>query len=130
MIGPRAAIFAAATSLGISAAVAQIDALPEGPAKTLVLNSCVDCHEADKIIAARHTPDEWAAVVSRMVDHGAALSLGEQATVVNYLSANFGAAAGPSPAPPPTPSTPPPAPVQPSAKPPAESPLSLAPSAK
>jgi pyruvate/2-oxoglutarate dehydrogenase complex dihydrolipoamide acyltransferase (E2) component len=134
MIGPRAAIFAAATTLGISAAVAQIVELPDGPGKTLVLDSCVDCHETSKITAARHTPDEWAAVVSRMVDHGAALSLEEQGKVVKYLSANLGTAAGSSAAPPPAASPPaapaPAAPAQPSATRPAEPAAPSAPPAK
>jgi hypothetical protein len=125
-IGLRGAILATAT-VGITAAVAQIVELPEGPGKTVVLGSCVDCHDAGKITAVRHSSDEWAAVVTRMVDHGAALSLEEQTTVVKYLSANFGAAAGSSaapaptgspsqagPAPAPTSSPSPPGPAQPS----------------
>ena len=139
MIGPRTAVFAAATGLGISAAAAQLVELPEGPGKTVVQDSCVDCHEAGKIIAARHTPDEWAAVVSRMVEHGAALSLDEQATVVKYLSANLGAAAGPSaapassppsPRPAPAPASPQAAPTKPSAAPATEPVLPSPPPAK
>jgi hypothetical protein len=128
-IGPRGAMFAAATALGISAAVAQVVELPEGPGKAVVLRSCVDCHDAGKIAAARHSPNEWETVVSRMIDNGAALSLEEQATAVKYLSANLGPAAGSSPAATPTqgPSaTPtPPAPATPTASPSQSTPAPL-----
>jgi len=89
--GARAVILAAAV-VGISAAVAQIVELPEAPEKELVLGACIDCHGADTIMKTARTPDEWTAVVERMVGYGAALSSEQQAAVLTYLSTHIGAA--------------------------------------
>lgn len=107
--GARAIILAAAV-VGISAAVAQIVELPEAPGKELVLGACIDCHGADTIVKAQRTPDEWTAVVERMIGYGAALSSEQQAAVLGYLNTHVGGAAGPAAAPVSAPSADPAAP--------------------
>jgi cytochrome c5 len=72
-----------ANALQVSAA-----ALPEGPGRDLFSTTCSRCHElADP---RQHSPDDWVAVVRRMMDHmqemlGESLSQEQLGTISNYL---------------------------------------------
>lgn len=80
---------AAAFALTACALPAQDIVLPEGKAKTLVQNSCSDCHGLDQVVTNPQTRDEWRATVNKMVRRGAALSPAEIDLVVDYLSVYF-----------------------------------------
>jgi len=68
--------------------------LPNGPGKELVENNCVVCHGLDKIAATKRTPEGWTHIVSYMKYLGAPLSDKDEATILSYLEAKFGEAAG------------------------------------
>ncbi len=64
--------------------------LPEGQGKRIVVTACTSCHDLAAITEKKCTRDEWTTLVKRMVTRGASLSNDETATVVNYLTRNFG----------------------------------------
>ncbi len=70
-------------------ALAQDGALPEGPGKALVVESCTKCHAEGVITAQTRTSEEWANIVSQMVGFGAAIDEHQQAEILTYLKANL-----------------------------------------
>jgi competence ComEA-like helix-hairpin-helix protein len=64
--------------------------LPDGPGKDLVGRVCFDCHGAGNIRKVRLDRDAWADQVAEMVDRGAKANETEMATLVDYLTRNFG----------------------------------------
>jgi hypothetical protein len=54
--------------------------------KALTEERCVECHDLQRVEAAKKTPEEWKANVERMVDKGAKLNEAEQQAVIEYLS--------------------------------------------
>jgi cytochrome c5 len=77
-------------TLLFTAAIAPAQSLPEGDGKKLVEDVCGSCHGVELVTDKKMNKDDWTAVVSSMVDKGAALSKEDAAKVVNYLAANFG----------------------------------------
>lgn len=73
-----------------------VAALPEGPAKALILRSCTECHGLDRITDNRKTEAGWQASVKDMIRLGAKLTLEEMAVMVAYLVAHFGPAGSPA----------------------------------
>jgi competence protein ComEA len=63
--------------------------LPDGKAKTLIENTCTECHGLDTVVSSPMTSDKWRATVQTMVRKGATLSPEEIDTVVDYLSVYF-----------------------------------------
>ena len=103
-------LLAAASALALAAAAhAQApDPLPDDPAKTVIMNACTTCHDTGLITVKPRTPDEWEALVGKMIDRGAVLTPDEKTQVVAYLAKNLGAKpadAAPAPAPAPAPGT-------------------------
>lgn len=68
---------------------AQDIVLPPGAAKTLVENTCTECHGLDQVVNSTMSADAWRNTVKSMVKKGATLSPKEIETVVDYLSAYF-----------------------------------------
>lgn len=66
--------------------------MPEGNAKSIVLEKCQECHSLGRIVLSHRTKDEWKELVRNMIDHGAPLTSEELSMVVDYLAANFGPA--------------------------------------
>ena len=64
--------------------------LPEGEGKETFVMKCSQCHGLEMATANRRTRGQWTGLVNDMVEMGALLSKEEQATVVIYLSKNFG----------------------------------------
>lgn len=60
----------------------------------LYKTKCGSCHGLDLTAESGHAPDEWAAVVERMVAKGTPLTASESETIVDYLKATGGAAPG------------------------------------
>jgi hypothetical protein len=96
----------AAALLAAPAATAQ-DALPDGPGKATLMDTCTQCHDAGLISAQHRSPDEWNDILARMTGFGAVLDDAKKAEILAYLNANLGkgdaapaapAAAAPAPA--------------------------------
>jgi competence protein ComEA len=82
--------------------VAEEPTLPDAPGKAQVMESCMQCHGADVILARPRSPDEWSQTVSQMIGYGATLTDDQYQTIVTYLSGNLtpsGDAAAPVSAP-------------------------------
>ena len=63
--------------------------LPDGKAKTLIENTCTECHGLEQVVNNPMTAEKWRSTVNRMVKKGATLSSEEIDTVVEYLSVYF-----------------------------------------
>ncbi len=91
---PRAVIpnevAAVSRDIPSSSALNSADALPEGPGKNIVLNSCTSCHVLSKTTEARKDEAGWRGNVRDMVRLGAKLQPGEEVAVVAYLTKHFG----------------------------------------
>lgn len=95
MASPPRAILALSTAILVACvpkAFAQSpdDALPEGPAKAIVLRACTGCHQPTVIVSKPHSADEWDDIVGKMIGRGAQLTDAEQDEVITYLAQNFG----------------------------------------
>jgi cytochrome c5 len=64
--------------------------LPEGGAKKTIEAACVSCHTLEVLNGKQWTKLRWEAVVANMVERGASLKKSDSATVVDYLTKNFG----------------------------------------
>ena len=69
-------------------------ALPAGPGRDLVAQSCSSCHALGLAIGKRLSPDEWGSTVQAMIAQGAQLDADQALTVRNYLVANFSVSPG------------------------------------
>jgi hypothetical protein len=54
--------------------------------KALVQERCTQCHDLQRVEAAKKTGDEWKANVERMVSLGAKLDEAEQEAAIDYLT--------------------------------------------
>ena len=73
-----------------SAEAAEIAALPEGSAKTLVTDRCLLCHGAALIVQQRKDAAAWGRTVTQMRTWGTQIQDEEQAALVAYLARHFG----------------------------------------
>jgi competence protein ComEA len=64
--------------------------LPGGPAKALIVRTCLECHDSASFRKKRLTADDWSETVGQMVDQGAQATDAEQTAIVEYLVDNFG----------------------------------------
>ena len=64
--------------------------LPDGPGKSIVLNTCTLCHDLKRIKLGRRSPEEWEETLVSMLNEGAPLSDVDFPVVHEYLSAHFG----------------------------------------
>jgi len=86
------ALATAGTMVGVLAATAVIAGgmtLPDAPGRAQVIESCMQCHGVDVILARPRSPEEWSQTVSQMIGYGAILTDDQYQTVVTYLSANL-----------------------------------------
>jgi cytochrome c5 len=72
------------------AEAAEIAALPEGSAKTLVTERCLLCHGAALIIQQRKDAAAWGRTVTQMRTWGTQIQDDDQAAIVAYLARHFG----------------------------------------
>ncbi len=70
---------------------AEIAALPDGAAKTLVTERCLLCHSAGLITQQRKDAAAWERTVTQMRAWGSPIQEDEQKPLVLYLSEHFGA---------------------------------------
>ncbi|HEY3056366.1 MAG TPA: hypothetical protein VGK31_10605 [Thermoanaerobaculia bacterium] len=73
------------------------ESLPPGAGRSLVLESCVQCHDLRAVVSQRKSEAAWRRSVDEMIWRGAALKLGEAEVITRYLATSFGTAR-PSPA--------------------------------
>jgi hypothetical protein len=66
------------------------DYLPEGEARNLMLQGCVQCHELRNTVSQRKTLSGWRRTVNEMIWRGAPLGADETETIVRYLAVSFG----------------------------------------
>ena len=64
--------------------------LPNAPGREQVKKICGNCHEIATVISSRHTGIGWQQITDDMVSRGAEGTDEEIATVVAYLTAQFG----------------------------------------
>jgi competence ComEA-like helix-hairpin-helix protein len=77
-------------SLAVCFAAAKDDiVLPDGKAKTLIENTCTECHGLDTVVGTPMPAEKWRETVKSMVKRGATLSATEIDTVVDYLTVYF-----------------------------------------
>jgi cytochrome c5 len=72
------------------AEAAEIAALPEGSAKTLVTERCLLCHGAALIVQQRKDAAAWGRTVTQMRTWGTQIQDDDQAAIVAYLARHFG----------------------------------------
>ena len=65
--------------------------LPDGKAKTLIQNTCSECHGLDMVVSSTMSPEEWATTLDQMIKRGATLSKPEREIVLEYLTVYFSA---------------------------------------
>jgi len=66
------------------------DYLPEGEARNLILQGCVQCHELRNTVSQRKTASGWRRTVNEMIWRGAPLDADETETIIKYLAVSFG----------------------------------------
>lgn len=84
-------IFGALCALfGTGTAFCQKVNLPDSKGKTELIHNCTACHSTDLIVRVRKTPEDWRKTVNDMADRGVDASDEDLATIIHYLSTNFG----------------------------------------
>ena len=63
--------------------------LPEGPGKTILLNTCTVCHDLGRVRIQGRTPEDWNDTLSTMLNEGAMLSEQDYPVLLGYLAKNF-----------------------------------------
>ena len=66
------------------------DYLPEGEARNLIFQGCVQCHDLRNTVSQRKTPLGWRRTVNEMIWRGAPLMTDEAETITKYLAESFG----------------------------------------
>lgn len=92
----RAAAPEAGTAPAI--AIAEPDAaaigveLPPGPARAILLDDCLGCHNLGglTLFAGFYTREDWHALLVTMQSHGASIGTAEIEAVADYLALHFG----------------------------------------
>ena len=64
--------------------------LPDGKARDLIFQACVQCHDLRNTVAQRKTAVAWRRTVDEMIWRGAPLMSDEAEIIVKYLAAAFG----------------------------------------
>ena len=69
--------------------VKQHGPLPDGPGKTILLNTCTRCHDLKRVKEHGATRRQWAETLLAMLNEGAPLSDEELPVILEYLTATF-----------------------------------------
>jgi mono/diheme cytochrome c family protein len=62
----------------------------QNKAKELFELACGGCHAVDLATSLRNSKEQWSEIVQSMIDKGAYIKKDEVATIVDYLTANYG----------------------------------------
>jgi cytochrome c5 len=63
--------------------------LPDGPGKTILLNTCTVCHDLGRVRIQGRTREDWDDTLSTMLNEGAMLSEQDYPVLLAYLARNF-----------------------------------------
>jgi len=63
--------------------------LPDGPGKEILLNTCTQCHDLQRIKRQGRTPEGWLEILDAMLNEGAPLSEQELPLILRYLARTF-----------------------------------------
>src|SRR5688572_32732044 len=63
--------------------------LPDGPGKSILLNTCTMCHDLGRIKTGRRSAEEWEETLISMLNEGAPVSDAEFPVIHDYLSKHF-----------------------------------------
>jgi competence ComEA-like helix-hairpin-helix protein len=85
----RVVLVSSSFAVAAASLMAQDIVLPAGKAKTLIENTCTECHGLDQVVSSPMSSGAWRSTVKSMVKKGATLSPEEIDTVVDYLSVYF-----------------------------------------
>lgn len=64
--------------------------LPDGPGKDVLLNTCTQCHDLQRVRRQRTTAEGWGETLVAMLGEGAPLSDEDFPVLLRYLARNFG----------------------------------------
>jgi hypothetical protein len=64
--------------------------MPDGDGKDVTVQLCGTCHNLQKTVVSRKTPQEWERTVYDMIARGAQIFPDEADQIIKYLSKNFG----------------------------------------
>src|SRR5215469_11986513 len=64
--------------------------LPDGPGKSVTLQICGKCHDADVVAGYHMASDGWSDTISKMIEQGAEGSEAQFNAILAYLVKNFG----------------------------------------
>ena len=64
--------------------------LPEGEARDVIFQACVQCHDLRNTVSQRKTAAAWKRTVDEMIWRGAPLTAVEAETIAKYLATSFG----------------------------------------
>jgi len=64
--------------------------LPEGKGKDVVADTCTECHSLRRIKAQRLDEEGWKNILREMIENGASIEQDDRATIIEYLTKNFG----------------------------------------
>ena len=63
--------------------------MPDGEGKDVTMQLCGTCHNMQKTVVSRKSPQEWERTVYDMVARGAQIFPDEAEQIIKYLSRNF-----------------------------------------
>ena len=63
--------------------------MPAGEGKSATVKLCSTCHNLEKTVVARKTPQEWERTVYDMIRRGAPIFPDEADEIIKYLSLHF-----------------------------------------
>ncbi len=74
---------------GLRSVTASPQDLPDGKGVEIARNRCLNCHEADLIIAQKLSRAGWVREIDKMIRWGAVVKDEEKDTLVDYFAARF-----------------------------------------
>ncbi len=82
-------LLAVLAATGLRSVTASPQDLPDGKGADIARNRCLNCHEADLIIAQKLSRAGWVREVDKMVRWGAVVKDDEKDVLVDYFAARF-----------------------------------------
>ena len=64
--------------------------VPDGPGRSILLNTCTLCHDLQRVRRRQATAEGWAETLDTMLNEGAPLSEQDFPVLLRYLEKNFG----------------------------------------
>jgi competence protein ComEA len=72
-----------------SSPAATQDRFPDAPGKSVLIKTCGNCHEAEKVLAQALTADGWAETLTNMAQFGAEATEDEWRLIQQYLDSQL-----------------------------------------